>query len=130
MHNMSFRADMRRFMIHCDSNLAAITVGSVELAQRSIQYGSDLTGSPGQPEQSGDLIVSWTIEAIDARRARIYTMSPYAESNEDGIARPGGGPYVLRSARGGRWSVRKTRIGFYKIVDYVASTLAAGRTKR
>jgi hypothetical protein len=124
---MTFRQDMRKFATKCEMNNAAVYIGAAQLALRSVQYGSDLTGSLGQPVQSRRLLESWVLEPIDARRAIIYTESPYALSNEDGIARPGGGPYMQRSTRGGRWSVRKTRSGWQRIVEYVASTLAEGR---
>lgn len=127
---MTFRQDMRKFLTKTEMNMASVYIGSAQLALRSIKFGSDLTGSPGQPVQTRALLESWALEPIDARRAVIYTDSPYAPQNEDGIARPGGGPYVQRSTRGGRWSVRKTRTGWQRIVQYVAETLAEGRRVR
>jgi hypothetical protein len=127
---MTFRQDMKRFATTTEIRASGVYIGAAQLALRSIQYGSDLTGSPGQPVQSGALLHSWVLEPTDARRAVIYTDSPYAPQNEDGIARPGGGPYIQRSTRGGRWSVRKTRTGWQRIVDYVATTLAEGRSNR
>ncbi len=127
---MSFASDMRKFQTKLEFNENALYNGSVQQALRSVQYGSELTGSPGQPKQSGALISSWFLLPEGARRVLIYTESPYALSNEDGIARPGGGPYRLRSSVGGRWSVRKTRRGFQRIVDYVGSTLEKGQRSR
>lgn len=126
MSRGNFAAAMRKFQLKSAFNLAQIRMGSLQLVLRSIQYGSSITGAPGQPVREGDLLASWVLAIQSETRARIFTMSPYAESNEDGIARPGGGPYIQRSSVGGRWSVRKTIDGWPLIVDYVASQVANG----
>jgi phage gpG-like protein len=108
-------------------------VGCVAEVQNSIQFGSPLTGAPGQvvaDEKGGALRGSWSTEFEDANNALVSTNSPYAPQNEDGIARPGGGPYVQRSATGGRWNVALTRMGFQRIVDDVAAKLTEGGDPR
>lgn len=126
---MSAANDIRRFARSCERNLEAAYRGSKLAALNSIRYGSDITGSPGQPVRAGTLRDSWEIEDEDVFRAMIFTTSPYALSNEDGIARPGGGPYVLRSAVGGRWSVLKTRRNFDRLVEDVVTKLLSGQRR-
>lgn len=97
-------------------------------AFRSITRGSSATGAPGQvvaDDNGGDLLNSWTME-ISKTKIAITTDSPYAQSNEDGIARPGGGPYVQRSAIGGRHSVQKTEDNLPLIVDHEVAALRRG----
>lgn len=108
----------------------AVFVGAVAEAKSSIQFGSPLTGSPGQPVDQDLLRPSWQTEFEDENNALVSTDKPYAESNEDGIARPGGGPYVQRSAVGGRWSVALTRMNIQRIYDDVAARLTEGGDPR
>lgn len=141
---MSFLSDIKAFNEKVELNLLPeVFVGVVNEATTGIVYGSALTGAPGQVVQDsgpgvipGNLLASWlggmaggdpgfnSPQFEDANNAVIGTMCAYAESNEDGIARPGGGPYVQRSAIGGRHSVALTRAGFQRIVDSVAERLA------
>jgi hypothetical protein len=111
----------------------AVFVGSVAEAKTSIVEGSPLTGAPGQvvaDVNGGNLRGSWQTEFEDANNAVISTNVPYAESNEDGIARPGGGPYMQRSAVGGRFSCALTIMGWQRIVDDVAARLTEGGDPR
>lgn len=126
---MSFGTDMRNFVKKTKTQTAAVVRGSVRSVLNSVKYGSPITAAPGQPIGEGDLRESWVSEFTDARIALIYTDSPYAPQNEDGIARPGGGPYTLRSADGGRWSVLKTRKNFQAIIDDIAHKLERGRAE-
>jgi hypothetical protein len=124
MSALKFQSDIRKFVSKTSKNMSAIGRGSAHAALNSIKYGSEITGAPGQPEQSGALIDSWVMEERGVASALIYSDSSYARQNEDGIARPGGGPYIQQSARGGRWSVSKTKSGFSRLVDYVTETIA------
>lgn len=90
---------------------------SVNLAAESIVNGSAITGAPGQPVEEDVLRKSWVTEKLSPTHATVTTDNPYAESNEDGIARPGMGPYRLLSPVGGRWSIEKTVAGWGAIVD-------------
>src|SRR4051812_21682974 len=130
MSATTFQRQMSNFVGKAQRNVTAVYRGAAKGALNSIKYGSPITGAPGQPVEKGDLRESWVMEQRTESSAFIYTDSPYAQSNEDGIARPGGGPYELRSAEGGRWSVRKTRLGFRALVRYVADTINAGRSAR
>lgn len=120
---MSFRSDIMRHQSNTRRDLIAVHRGALKAGLNSVKYGSDLTGAPGQPVEEGDLRDSWQIEQEDVLVAKIYTDSPYALPNEDGIDRRNGGVYHLRSTVGGRWSVHKTRQHFDRLVDYVANLL-------
>jgi hypothetical protein len=107
---------------HADRNLVP-AIGAA--MHESIVFGSPVTGSPGQvvaDENGGNLRSGWTLDFPTPDTARSYTNVVYAESNEDGIARPGGGPYIQRSAIGGRWSVASTRVNFDRLVDHVINS--------
>lgn len=123
---MSFRDEVRRFAVKVEAKSQAIFAGVVADAKSSIQFGSPVTGAPGQPVETGNLRASWQVEFQSPTSALISTNVAYARSNEDGIRRPGGGPYRLRSKVGGRWSVKLTIAGMNKIVDDVARRLSGG----
>lgn len=127
---MSYQRDIDKFLAKANKNIQLAHAGAARSVLDSVKYGSGLTGSPGQPIGEGDLRESWTMEPLGPVKTRIFTNSLYAESNEDGIARPGGGPYRLRSSEGGRWSVHKTRTHFQAIVDYIADKISRGRTAK
>lgn len=107
------------------SRAQAVFVGAATEVKNSIQFGSPLTGSPGQPVDEGNLRASWQLEFESPTSALVSTNVAYAESNEDGIARPGGGPYVQRSAVGGRHSVQKTVDNFPRIVEAEVAKLGS-----
>lgn len=131
---MSFLDEIRAHNARVELELLpAHFVGLVAEVKNSIQFGSPLTGSPGQVVADvggGNLRGSWQDEFEDASNATVSTNVPYAESNEDGIARPGGGPYVQRSATGGRWSVALTRMNIQRLVNDVAAKLTEGGDPR
>lgn len=90
----------------------------------SVVLGSPITGAPGQvvaDENGGNLRASYQLTFPEVDKALIATKSVYAEQNEDGIARPGGGPYIQRSAIGGRWSIALTRMNFQRLLDSVVN---------
>jgi len=117
-----FSDGVKRFSSAVDVKNQAIFAGVAAETKNSIQFGSPLTGAPGQPVENegpdkGNLRASWTEEFTSPTSALIATNCEYAESNEDGIARPGGGAYVLRANVGGRHSVKLTVTNMDKIVD-------------
>lgn len=126
----TFLDAINKFIGKAEVNSQVTFVGSVTETKNSIVHGSELTGAPGQvvaDYQGGTLAASWQEEWLSPTQVRISTSAPHAQSNEDGIARPGGGPYVQRSAIGGRHSVALTRAGFDKIVDREAARLKDGK---
>ncbi len=127
----SFKSGMERAAVRIRSKAEIVHEANSAKTFTSIVFGSNLTGAPGQPigpdtdtREGGALRESWKNAPVGPLQNRITTDSPYAKSNEDGIARPGGGPYVLRSKVGGRHSVALTIAGFPHIV---ASSLAEVR---
>jgi hypothetical protein len=124
---MSFESDLEKFVIHAEEMEQALWVNSLSAVHDSIQNGSPVTGSPGQPvgqygpgyhegEVGGTLKASWQVVPEAERRARVATNEVYAPENEFGIRRKDGGPYVQRSSVGGRHSVALTMAGWDKIV--------------
>lgn len=125
---MSFADDMKRIAAKLATVERAVFVSAATEVFNSIVYGSALTGSPGQPVadvNGGALRASWQLEFPSPTSALISTASVYAESNEDGIARPGGGPYMLRASIGGRFSIRLTLNAIEKIVAEETARLRA-----
>ena len=138
----SFAAQLKNFSVKLGAVSREVFVGTVAELTSSVVYGSTITGAPGQVVQdsgpgviAGNLLASW-LDGIEGGTpgfnspvwespnvAVIGTFCPYAPPNEDGISRTGG-PYVQRSAIGGRWSVAHTRAGFQAVVDSVAKDLA------
>lgn len=101
-------------------------VGIVEEAQRSIVEGSELTGAPGQPVDTGFLKGSWQAVFESPNVAVIGTNAEYAESIEDGLSYAHGGtPMTLRSDVGGFHSVALTVAGFDRIVEAVKARVRA-----
>jgi len=123
---MSFADDLKRFEQKVVADSRAIFVNVAATAHESIVNGSPITGSPGQPVMDGTLKASWQVTFPDQNTAEISTSVPWARSNEDGIARPGGGPYIQRSPVGGRHSVKLTIVGLQKIVAHETAKVTGG----
>jgi hypothetical protein len=103
--------------------LRLVAEGSVRAARDSIVDGSALTGAPGQPDRSGELVESW-IEEIGPTSGRVVTEEPYAPVIEAGVER--GSPIVYASG-GGAHSVKLTIAAFPRIVqDQVQQARASG----
>ena len=115
-----FAQRMARRAVKVEANARQVYEDARQLAFQSIVFVSDVTGSQGQPVDTGALRASWHIVNEGPNADRIVTDSPYAPQNEDGIARPGGGEYRLLAATGGRWSVALTIAGWHRIVAAVA----------
>lgn len=113
----SFADTVNRFAVTTKTRLQIVTEAAAAMVYTGIVFGSEVTGAPGQPVDSRALRESWSKKQLGPFDWLISTNSPYAQSNEDGIARPGGGPYRLLSKEGGRWSVRLTVVGWPRIID-------------
>lgn len=125
---MSFADDLGRFTAKVETRSRDVFNNTASHVLTSIRDGSPVTGAPGQPvgqygpgyhqgEVGGELKGSWQLHSLGPWEAEVSTFEPYAKQNEDGIARPGGGPYTQRSTVGGRFSVTITRAGIQKITD-------------
>lgn len=120
--------DFRNGGVRALTKAQLIYEGSVARALRGIKFGDSLTGAPGQPVESGELRNAWEAVVVSPTET-VIRVNPesealaWAQQNEDGIARPGGGPYVQRSEKGGRRSVALTAAGFPDIVRAIAEGL-------
>jgi hypothetical protein len=114
---MSFTDDLRRFQLEVEARGAAVFIGVVAAAKESVVLGSPITGSPGQPVETGALRASWTESFLSAERAQVTTNQEYAPPIEDGVGPHG--PLQLRSEVGGFGSVAKTVAGWPRLVDHV-----------
>lgn len=97
----------------------AIFHGTVDGATRSIVEGSELTGSPGQPVDTGALKASWQTIYETPTVALIATNIEYAPYVEEGINSQGPVNYRV----GGPHNVKLTVAGIDRIVaDEVVRT--------
>lgn len=111
----------------------AVFLGIATHAHRSIVEGSEVTGAPGQPVDTGNLKTSWQLSFPSADRALISTNVIYAPIIESGIRPIGSGRgnatgrtgtrITLRSPVGGFHSVQLTVDGLPKIVAHESARL-------
>lgn len=107
----SFGAQLQNFQRKVAFRERAVFVGTATEVLRSIQEGSEITGAPGQPVDTGNLRASWNIAFPDENTAVVSTNVEYAPEIEDNTRGAS-----LRSAVGGFHSVKITRAGFDRIV--------------
>ena len=106
----------REAIVYVGALFKEVLLGVGTEALRSIQEGSELTGAPGQPVDTGALRASWQL-IPRADSLTIGTNVVYAEAIEDGIGKYG--PLVLRSQVGGFHSVAQTVANMDRIVAAV-----------
>lgn len=118
---MSFANDMDRAVANTKARLKALHLGVATEVQRSIQEGSEITGAPGQPVDTGNLRASWQLTFPGEWVAESSTGVEYAPPIEHGVGPYG--PLTLRSQVGGFHSVALTAAGADRIVDVVAARI-------
>jgi hypothetical protein len=117
---VSFGADIKRFSDKVQIRSGAVFTETMDECLRSIQTGSEISGAPGQPVDTGALRASWQKFFISPMEARIGTNIVYAQSIEDGLSYAHGGtPITQRSSVGGFHSVKLTIAAFARIVEIV-----------
>jgi hypothetical protein len=127
---MSLSDDIKIFALQVEAWDKDVFDKVGQIALDSIVTGSPITGAPGQPVDTGVLKASWDRHYEDANTQLISSggsddkAAKYNMQNETGIALPGGGPYIQKSAVGGRHSVALTVAGFDKIVAAAVSGAA------
>jgi hypothetical protein len=112
----AFQASLMKFTRTLELREQAVFEGALELMYESIVHGSHLTGAPGQPVRTGQLRDSWKVEHLSPTVAKVTTSLGYAwpvEHNAWGE----GEATVFRNH--GPHSVKRTRAGFARIVDFV-----------
>lgn len=118
---MTFTEQMQKFIRKAQSRERTVYQRSVEHAFRSVRYGSAVTGAPGQPVDTGELLASWELRSKGRREAIMVSDLPYADIIEEN--RRGA---TLRSKVGGFHSVRLTRLAWRRIVRYELSRMGTG----
>ncbi len=109
---MSFESDMNAFTAKVEKRHREIFLGSVLEVERSVKEGSEITGAPGQPVDTGFLKGSWIPEFISRWLWSTSTNAeygPHVEENVRGVTFRVGGPH----------SVKLTISGWPRIVDAV-----------
>ncbi len=109
---MSFANDLNRFATKVEKRSRAIHQISTEEVQRSVVEGSSITGAPGQPVQSGNLKGSYVPVFEGPFLWRTSSAVIYAPVIEEGFG------MTLRSTVGGFHSIKLTRGGWQRIVDF------------
>lgn len=115
----AFGDGLRRYTQQVRTRHRAIFVTTATEALRSIRDGSSLTGSPGQPVDTGTLRASWHLAFETPHRAAITTNVSYAPIVEDN-------PRGARFRVGGAHSVKLTRAGLARIVEAVRAQVRGG----
>lgn len=101
-------------------NVTQETFGrAVSLAHDSITIGSAITAAPGQPVKTGALMRSFQVRFNGRWSALIGSDLVYAPFIEHGIGAYG--PLTLRSKVGGFHSIKRTRAGWPRIVNFALS---------
>ena len=116
-----FRGDLKRFSDRTALRVQETFIRSAQAVHQSIQEGSPVTGSPGQPVDTGALRASWILRYESPVSAMISTNLDYAPIIEDNVrgAR-------LRSAVGGFHSVRLTIVGWPRLLESVVREVFRG----
>jgi hypothetical protein len=118
---MSFGTDLHGFKVALERTTQEVFVAAVLEVQRSVVHGSEITGAPGQPIDTGHLRASWQTTFDSPTSALISTNVEYAQAVEDNVQ-------GHRFRNHGPHSVHLTEIGFPKIATAVARRLSRGTT--
>jgi phage gpG-like protein len=124
---MSFGDRMGRVRLRIATRHRNVLTGVVEEATRAIVEGSEITGSPGQPVDTGNLKASWQTVYESENRAVIGTNVEYARAVEDGIGPHGAVTYGAKNGIGGSHSVRQLVVNWDRVVAVVQQR-ARGQT--
>lgn len=116
---MTFSADVGRFIEKVRQRGDALYVNCASHVLTSIKAGSPVTGAPGQPVDTANLLNSWHLQ-FNGPTADVTTNVEYAPDMEDN---PRG--VTLRSEVGGHHSVKLTRAGWPALMEHEARALGA-----
>lgn len=108
-----FANEVRKFAEKAKARERLLFKRVAEHAFRSIRFGSNITGAPGQPVDTTMLLKSWRMRIGPGRNVEISSPLFYAPIIEDN--RRGA---TLRSKVGGFHSVKLTRLGWQRMVEY------------
>jgi len=128
----AFEAQIHAFEAKVDDRLRRVVNECAIEIQRSVVEGSEITGAPGQPVDTGFLRSTWIPRFLEAWRWLTSTNAAYARAQEEdlrsaydpqgvdrpkGLERQGGTNRKGPSTVGGHHSVKMTRAGWQRIVD-------------
>lgn len=117
---MTFSDDIQQHRRNLEERLEWLFLRTTQEVQKAITDGSELSGAPGQPVQTGALRGSWIPSLTAPYHWQTSTNLIYAPFIEDG-AKADGTPLTLRSEVGGFHSVKLIRTNWSRIVDFVAA---------
>lgn len=138
---MSAADEVAQFAAQLEGRLQDLVTETTGDLHESITTGDPLTGSPGQPIDTGFLINSWTTELPESFVGQVTTNVAYATAIEEGereaydpegVDRPEdftgirGDRPAVKSTVGGNHSVKMTRLAWQRIVDRRAAQIAGG----
>lgn len=125
---MSLSEDLRLFRDKVAKRSQAVFLGSVDAVHGSVVEGSEISGAPGQPVDTGNLVNSWQQTFPEELVGQTATGVEYAPAVEAGqqapYTTPSGAevtprPMQFRSSVGGAHSVKLTRAAWARIVEAV-----------
>lgn len=109
---MSFDSDIDSFIAHMEEEKERIETAAAAEVFRSVVFGSEITGAPGQPVHSGELRDSWTM--VKGENETVISSDHHAavpvEENWSNVTFHNHGPH----------SVALTEAGWQRIVDALA----------
>lgn len=113
---IGFQTKLRNFQRSSQAAVTSVRLIAQREIARSIRRGSEITGAPGQPVQTGNLLASWVESRPSADVWEFSTPVEYAVWIEDGgndIS-----AFTLRSEVGGFHSVKLTQAAWPDIVAF------------
>lgn len=94
-----FAGDLKRFTQKVEARSQAVFVNVCAATKASITEGSPVTGSPGQPVDTGNLKNSWQLRFESPSVAEISTnveYAPFVEDNVRNVTFKNHGPHSVR----------------------------------
>jgi hypothetical protein len=110
-----FASTMQAIVARVLADSQAVLLGVATHVHRSIVEGSEVTGAPGQPVDTGALRTSWQLSFPSPGRALISTNLVYAPIIESGIRPIGSGRGNATGRTGTRITLRSPVGGFHSV---------------
>lgn len=124
---MTFGDEVKRAVQKIEQRTRDVEAGVVLEVERSIRIGSEITGAPGQPVDTQELLNSWLSTRESEHVWLVATNREYAPPVEDGVGRYGPVAYGLKNGIGGSHSVALTRANFDKVVEVVTKRVVGAQ---
>lgn len=119
-----FTKALKRFNVGSLRRVKSAVAFAREEVVRSVKYGSELTGAPGQPVDTSNLVNSWT-ESFPSQYEWLFATNVeyaiYIEHGSNDIA-----AFTLRSEVGGFHSVKLTIASWDRIAEFAARKASVG----